>query len=372
MSEQSILNEKKIFNEVEKKFTQQKPENIKINLQLLDYISLIKIISSYSVIILHTNPFFGDNFKNYKRWVISNFIEQFFHFGVPFFVLCIGATLLDFNKKYGLLEYFKRRFFKVVLPLIGWNIISYYYRIYFIKNLKREKFNVINLLNIFFQNKLYGLFYSFHIFIITYMIIPLLAYVEKSKKLYIYIYCFFALLITQSLIPYIIDIFHLNLDWPYNVSVGYIIYIFSGYIIQNYKFSKTLKIIMFIIGFFSFLIQLIGAYILTYRYGKVSLKHTGYLKFPTILYCNSMFLFIKEYCYLLFNVINKNIIYKIGSLTIGPFFLHWPVIDFLVKYPKIVFNINLFTFYGGSLICIICFILTYLLKKIPLIKYLLP
>ena len=153
MSEQSILNEKKVFNEVEKKFTQQKLESTKINLKLYDYISLIKIISSYSVIILHTNPFFGDNFKNYKRWIISNFIEQFFHFGVPFFVLCIGATLLDFNKKYGLLEYFKRRFFKVVLPLIGWNIISYYYRIYCIKNLKREKFNVINLLNIFFQNK---------------------------------------------------------------------------------------------------------------------------------------------------------------------------------------------------------------------------
>lgn len=346
--------------------------NLKTRVRYLDYISVIKIISAYAVIILHTNPFWGDNFKNFNKWIFANFIEQIFFFGVPFFVICIGATLLDFNEKYGLLVFYKRRFSKVVLPLIGWNIISYYYRIYFVKNLKKIKFDIVDILNIFFTNKLYGLFYSFHIFMITYMIIPLLAYVEKSLKIKIYLYCFFTLLITQSLIPYIIEVFHINVAWPYKISVGYIIYIFSGYILENHKFSKKLKIFIYIIGFFSFLTQLIGTHVITYRYKRVILIHTGYLKFPTILYCNSLFLFIKEYCYLLFKIVNRDIIKNIGSLTIGPFFLHWPVIDFFHKYPKLIFHMNLFTFYGGSLLCIICFILTFLLKKIPLIKYILP
>ena len=231
-------------------------ENSNKRVKYLDYISVIKIISAFAVIILHTNPFWNDNFKNYNKWIFTNFIEQLFFFGVPFFVICIGATLLDFNEKYGLLEFYKRRFSKVVLPLIGWNIISYYYRIYFVKNLKRIKFNLIDILNIYFTNKLYGLFSSFHIFIITYMIIPLLAYVEKSQKIKVYSYCFFTLLITQSFIPYINEVFNINVVWPYKISASYIIYIFSGYILENHKFSKEMKRFIYLIGFSSFLTQL--------------------------------------------------------------------------------------------------------------------
>ena len=263
MTELSIMNENKNLNEISKyknmiltnNSYSNKPE-ISSN-KILDYISFVKIISAYAVIILHTNIFLFHDFKNYSRWIFINFIEQFFFFGVPFFVLCIGATLLDFNEKYGLIEYYKRRFLKVILPLIAWNIISYYYRIYFVKNLKKEKFNIIYFLNIYFGSRLYGLFASFHIFIITYMIIPLLAYVEKSKKIQIYYYCFFTLLISQSLIPYIIDISGIKLTWPYTINAGYIIYIFSGYIIQNHVFFYSSKILIYLIGIFSFLIQLL-------------------------------------------------------------------------------------------------------------------
>ena len=204
------------------------------------------------------------------------------------------------------------------------------------------------------------------------MIIPILAYVEKKKKIYIYFYGFFTLLITQSFIPYIFTIFNIGVVWPYKIEVGYIIYIFSGYLIQNYKFSKTTKIKIYIIGLFFFIVQLLGTFYYTYKNKKISLLHTGFLKFPTIIYCNSLFLFIKEYCYLLFKIINKNLLNKIGSLTIGPFFLHWPVIDFLQKYPKLIYNMNLFSFIGGTFICIICFLITFILKKIPIIKYLVP
>ena len=369
------MNEKKYLKIESSEFSLNNDINNKFNrkkYQLLDYISFTKIISAYAVIILHTNKDAFENFNKSKKWMFTNFIEQFFYFGVPFFVLCIGATLLDFNEKYGLIEYYKRRFFKVVLPLICWNIISYYYRVYFVKNLEVEKFNIINLLNIYFQNKLYGLFYSFHIFITTYMIIPLLAYVEKRKKIKIYFYCFFTLLITQSLIPYINDIFAFYVYWPYRIEVGYIIYIVSGYIIQNYVFSSLIKLLIYIIGLIAFLIQLLGTQILSYRYNKLIQKHVGYLRFPTILYCISLFLFIKEQFFLILKIVDKKILNKVGSLTIGPFFLHWPVIEFFTKYPNLIFHINLFTFYGGTLICIICFILTYLGKKIPIIKYLFP
>jgi len=96
--------------------------------KILDYISLVKIIACFSVILLHTNHnFWIFDYNTYQQyWISANIIESIFYFAVPFFVLCIGATLLDFNEKYGLIIYFKRRIKKVVIPLFLWNIILYY------------------------------------------------------------------------------------------------------------------------------------------------------------------------------------------------------------------------------------------------------
>jgi hypothetical protein len=35
-------------------------------------------------------------------------------------IYAVGATLADFNERYGLFEYNKKRLIKVYIPLIGW------------------------------------------------------------------------------------------------------------------------------------------------------------------------------------------------------------------------------------------------------------
>ena len=51
------------------------------------------------------------NQKKEKKCIIENIYETAFYYSVPFFVLCIGVTLLDFNERYGLLEYNKKRIY---------------------------------------------------------------------------------------------------------------------------------------------------------------------------------------------------------------------------------------------------------------------
>lgn len=164
------------------------------------------------------------------------------------------------------------------------------------------------------------------------MIIPLPAYVDKSKKIKIYSYCFIVLIITQSLIPYIKNILCPNLAWVYSFNPGYIIYIFPGYIIQNYKFHKKIKLIIYIFGFVALMIHIFGTQILTLRYKTIIQLHKGYFNIPCIIYSCSTFLFIKEYSHYITKIVNKKYINKIGVLTIGPFFIHLPMIDTIIKY----------------------------------------
>ena len=371
-------NSKHLKTNISKKLVKNKKKirknTIKNQNKILDYIFLEKFIASFSVVILHTNnKFWAFDYKIYKQyWISANIIESIFHFAVPFFVLCIGATLLDFNEKYGLIIYFKRRIKKVVIPLICWNIILYYYYIYVIKYKKKEKITFVYLWNLFFDSKLNYLFKSIHSFLIMYMINPLLAYVEKSKKIKIYSYCFITLLISQVLIPYLISLKEPQLFWTYKIDVNMIIYIFAGYIIQNYKFSNLLKIIIYIIGIFGLIIHIYGTQILTIKYQKISYVHLGYLNFPCVIYSCSLFLFIKENSHLLFKLINKKYINKMSALTFGVFFLHIPI-----KHTyDIYFKPNQFSlkyrFFGGVILFIDCLILTFIIKKIPFGNYLVP
>lgn len=99
-----------------------------------------------------------------------------------FFVLYIGATLLDFNEKYGIKKYYYRRITKVILPLIYWNIILYIFKVYIIKNMNNGKINIIYLWNLYYMHKINSIFSSFHIFLISYMMIPLFVHMLKKQR----------------------------------------------------------------------------------------------------------------------------------------------------------------------------------------------
>ena len=100
--------------------------------KILDYISFAKIIACYGVILLHLNNIWSVNLKKKNKWMIANIYETFFYYSVPFFVLCIGATLLNFNERYGLLEYNIKRFIKVFIPLIGCIFLCQNYILYLV------------------------------------------------------------------------------------------------------------------------------------------------------------------------------------------------------------------------------------------------
>ena len=306
-----------------------------ISIKRLDYISLVKILSACFVILKHTN----NSYWFYKEYSISiNIICSLCMCAVPLFALCIGATLLNFNEKYG----------------------------------------------IYFYNKLYGIISSLRIFMFGYMVIPLIAFIDKKEKIKLYSYGLIIILINQSTIPYIINILYnyTNLlsessntyiiDWPYNYNSGYIVYLFSGYIIQNKKLILKYKLILYVFGIFGLFLRLMISHDLTLKHKMADRTQIKYINLPIVIYSCSVFLFIKENSKFLFKIINKKYIHEIGSLSLGPFFLHNLIIETLprfYKYSRASFNYRI---YGFILISITCFLIAFIIKKIPLIKYLIP
>lgn len=338
--------------------------------KILDYISLVKILSSFLVILKHTNRHYLV-FSDY--WVSTNIMCAICMCAVPLFSLSIGATLLNFNKRYGIYEYWKRRVNKLIIPIIGWNIIYYYYRVYVLKHFKKQNLNFSIILKIYFKGQLCPLISSLRIFLFGYMAIPLIAYVDISNKNKIYSYCFIILLINTSIIPYFINTFNIEtIIWPYNYNLGYIIYLFAGYIIQNNHFNKTIKMLIYVFGIIGLLSRLFISHYLTLKYKKPDITQIRYQNLPIIIYACSVFLFVKENCIFLFKIISKKYLNILGAMTMGPFFLHFAIIWTFFKFFK--YNEDNFTyrFFGAFVITIICFVITFIMKKLPIIKILVP
>ena len=89
------------------------------------YLSLARVVSAFAVIMMHTNANCFYELKFDECWPIANFIEGFFSFAVPVFVMISGATLLDYGKRYTTKEFFKKRFPRLFIPYVFWSVLSF-------------------------------------------------------------------------------------------------------------------------------------------------------------------------------------------------------------------------------------------------------
>lgn len=85
----------------------------------IKYIDDLKTIAIFGVIVIHVCMFFGSNTINGIS--IYNY-QEIVRFAVPVFLMISGALLL--NREYEFGSFIKRRYVRIILPFILWQIIA--------------------------------------------------------------------------------------------------------------------------------------------------------------------------------------------------------------------------------------------------------
>lgn len=92
-----------------------------------NYISNLRNLATYAVILIHsTSPYVAD-FKHVDRseWLITTGIATLFRFCVPAFLMISGALFLGFDEPIKI--FIKKRLKRVIIPFIIWNFIYFTY-----------------------------------------------------------------------------------------------------------------------------------------------------------------------------------------------------------------------------------------------------
>ena len=339
------------------------------NSQKFFYINLLNVLSAISVIILHTNCFWTVDVYS-SRWISANIIECLFYFAVPVFFMNIGATLIDYQDRYGTKEYFRRRINKCVIPFIAWSLIGTLFSVF------KNDFAIASLttvLNEILNANAMSVYWFFLPLFGIYLSIPVLAAIDKEKRIATMKYAAIFGFIFNILLPFVNRYSALNIA-SVSVSIvsGYLFYVSIGYVLSH---SETINHmgIMIVLGITGLLIHIIGTYNLSIKSGHIDQTYKGYLSLPCVLYSVCIYLLGKRAGEKLNNKERfKKVINYLSKYTFAMYLIHLFIIQLSFHFFKFDTTSLIFRLFYPFVVAIICVFITNITRRIPILRRIVP
>lgn len=341
----------------------------------IEYIDLANVISTFAVVILHTNGCFWD-FSRERYWLTADVIESLFIFAVPVFFMISGISLMDYQKKYDTKIYLKKRFSKTVIPFLFWTFMGLLFDIFFLHTVKASDLTLKVLVDGFINNHFVQIYWFFMPLFGIYLSIPLFASIEEEKRVELFKYLFLIGFIFNGTIPFLLSAFHIDMAWPLGINVvsGYAIFVVMGYLIHKIDFTLNQRCIIYILGLAGLLMHFGGTYYESYALGDVSQIYKNLTYAPIVMYSGAFLLFIKQISEKVMKTNISKYVHFIKKYTFPIYLMHYYIIEILNRYLHLTnYTKSIFYRLGMPFIVIpITIIITALIRKLRLGKKVLP
>lgn len=333
------------------------------------YFDVLNVLACIAVVALHCNGCFWQ-FSYERYWRTSVVIESLCYFAVPVFVMLSGATLLDYNERYSLKEYFQKRISRTVIPYIFWSLIGIeiFHGLHTFSNVRK-------VFNFMIDGKAVGVYWFFPMIFGVYLAVPVLAAVAKNLREKVYGYAIVIAFITISLAPTLMHLFHVH----YNAALGlpvlqsYLIYVLLGYWLAQYKISAHLRKTIYFLGVIGLLIHWFGTYYLSLESGKINQLFKGYINFPTVLYSTAVFIWIK-YSDTISSIpiVWRNCFKLASEASLGVYLIHFYFVTYFPRWFHFSSKALEWRTFGGLCVWFLSLLIVLFLKRLPIIQRFVP
>jgi len=345
-----------------------------MNKARVHYLSLASVISAFAVIMLHTNGCFWW-FSTEKYWFTANIIECVMFFAVPVFFMISGATLIDYRKRYTTKEYFKKRVFKTFIPFLIWSAIGIIYMC--LKGAMTVTFDLAGLKNIILSIlnvNVISIYWFFVPLFGIYLCIPLFSAIKEELREQVFTFLVVVSFILNYLMPFVCNVFQIGLVKyiPFEIASNYLFYVLIGYLLAKKEIPVKWRIISYVLSIAGLLMHICGTYVLSMEVGAIMNTYKGYTNVPCALYSVGVFILIKQLGQKITNEKVISVIEFLSKYTFPVYLMHWFVMDIL----EYVLHINalsiLWRVGGPVVIFVICIGITWIVRKLPIVKKILP
>lgn len=335
------------------------------------YISLANVIAAFAMVMLHTNNCFWE-FNKERYWITANIIESVMYFAVPIFFMISGATLIDYKKRYSTKEYLTKRVTKTVIPFLIWSLIGVVWAIsegeytvsFDLNGLKTIIKDVIN-------TSVVGIYWFFIPLFRIYLLIPLIACIKEQDRKKIFVPLSFFLFVFDYVLCYIGTASTIHRTESDKICL-YISYVLVGYLIHKYDMSKSCRRIIYVLGLIGLALHICMTQVLSYDVGYIVQTWKGYANIPCVLYSVAVFVWIKQIGGSIKNHKLISAILFVSQYTFAIYLIHWYIIDYAVELFAIETKSILYRIGMPFVLLPICIGITWLVRKIPVLRRILP
>lgn len=334
------------------------------------YIQILGVLSCLAVVVLHTNGCFWD-FSYERYWLTANLIENLCYFAVPIFFMISGATLMDYRKRYSTEEFFKKRFWKTVVPFLIWSVVGIVW-MYF--NYGEHPAGILDAIQAIGTTKYVYIYWFFPALFSVYLAMPLLSCVPEKMRKRVFAYAIAAYFIVEALLPLIFELLKMpfNSDFCMPAVAGYLVYTLLGYWISHYELSKKVRIWIYVLAVCGLLIQLLGTQVLSLHAGEIVTTFKGYKNVPCILYSVGVFTFFRNLKTEKALRVLDRITAPFSKMTFGIYLIHWYFIQTIIKYQIFPVTSIWYRILGSIGIFLLSAGIVKILQMIPVIKRAIP
>jgi surface polysaccharide O-acyltransferase-like enzyme len=299
-------------------------------------------------------------------------IQVIAHWAVPIFFMLTGANLMNYREKYSTRIYFKRRLLRIFVPFLAWSTI---YLIWKYKLGWVEFSNWKQLLSLYLNNGIEGIFWFFYPLLAIYLSMPILAIFSDDKYKRTLHYLTILGIVAYSFMPLLPGLFGVSYTGELNPPVigGYMIYVLLGWIFKNENFSKRIRCLIYGAGIVGAICMFAGTIVLSLKSGVLNDVFWGYMTFPTLFMACAVFLLVKNCRWRIFE--NKKVqlvAQKLSAASFGIYLIHIMIINLLLMNGYVNGDSRWWMMFGPAGVYIISVTIVLLCKKIPGIRYLFP
>jgi len=351
----------------------EKPLATQDSIQWLDS---LRALATIGVIIVHvSSPLVNMTYgKNMEFWWYGNLGDSLVRFAVPIFLMLSGATLL--GKDYRLIDFYKRRIARVLLPFLFWLVAYFIYR-FVILTPSEQPLGLGNslqwVLNLFLKEGGSKHLWYIYMILFIYLFVPFISkQLRKLSNFNIQL-----LLIGWIIISFFCKTMPINqYAWSGGYGdklLGYFLH--SGYLILGYYISKqnfrTTKVPLYsaAVFFICAVSTSIIVYFTSQHTHRLNLNYYSYFTPIAILQTTAFFVWIKEikirnnYVLSIQRVISNYSygVYLVHIMVIGIFFrygIFWTMAHPLISLPMVTL-----------LTLVVSMSIIFLLRKVPYGKY---
>lgn len=337
------------------------------------YRAVASVLACISVVILHTNFVFWTK-PGGRLWVTSCFLETFFYWPVPVFFMLSGANLLNYRERYTTGQFLKKRMLKTLLPFLFWSFAADVYLSVIHERALDWSFS--KMLDDILNSRVFSVYWFFLPLFAVYLSMPILSRVEQ--KIQTYGYGILLGIIFVCILPFVCSLLgvQMNNELIPPVAGGYLIYVMLGYVLDRISLSRKRRCVAYVLGTAGWLTQFLGTLLGSEDMMGIDMTFKGYTNLPAFLQAVGVFVFLRSFPYEKvfqrgYDTFQKRM-FSLSSLTFGVYLLHY---FFVVGLPRLL-NIQTtklsWRLGGAVLIFLLCAGITWVLKKIPFVRRLVP